>query len=245
MSSAAPDIAGSTAQAEADRAWQAVRQSADIQFSPLPPIQPPQTPGWLSALGEALRKLLAPVGEAVGLSWPVVEKVLIVLAVIGLVLLIWRVLVPLVLRRKPAPEAVPDWSPDRAQALALLEDADRLAAEGHYAQAAHLLLQRSVHHIASARPQWLLPASTAREIASLPQLGTSARTAFGVIAARVEASRFARRALTLADWQEARRAYAAFSLVEFGGLMPPPPFPRSPCLGWCWSARPCLWPCCG
>jgi hypothetical protein len=32
----------------------------------------------------------------------------------------------------------------------------------------HLLLQRSVHHIAEARPDWLLPASTAREIAGFP-----------------------------------------------------------------------------
>lgn len=213
MSSAAPDIAGSTAEAEALQAWEAVRDSANIQYAPLPPVKPPETPGWLSALGEALRKLLSPVGEAIGLSWPVVEGVLIALAVLGLLVIGWRVVVPLLRRQRTSREAEADWSPQQAEALALLEDADRLAAEGHYGEAAHLLLQRSVHHIAEARPHWLLPASTAREIARLPQLPATARAAFAVIAGRVEASRFARRALTLEDWQEARRAYAGFSLA--------------------------------
>ena len=214
MSSAAPDIAGSTAGAQADRAWQAVRGSADIQYAPLPPVQPPETPGWLSALGEALRKLLSPVGEAIGMSWPVVEGLLIALAIIGALVLGWRVLLPLLRRRRTAREVEPDWAPDHAEALALLEDADRLAAEGRFAEAAHLLLQRSVQHIAAARPDWLLPASTAREIARLPQLAPAARRAFAVIAGRVEASRFARRALNGADWQAARKAYAEFSLAE-------------------------------
>ena len=213
MSSPAPDIAGSTAKAEAVQAWQAVRDSADIQFAPLPPVKPPETPGWLSALGEALSKLLSPLGEAIGLSWPVVEVILLALAVLGLLLIGWRVVLPLLRRQRPAREAEADWSPRQAEALALLEDADRLAVEGRYAEAAHLLLQRSVHHIAEARPHWLLPASTAREIARLPQLPAAARAAFAVIAGRVETSRFAHRALTLEDWQDARRAYAEFSLA--------------------------------
>lgn len=217
MSSAAPDIAGSTAGRQAERAWQAVRDSADIQFAPLPPVRPPETPGWLSALGEALRKLLSPVGEVIGLSWPVVEVILIVLAVLGLLAIGWRLVVPLLHRRNPPREAVAEWSLPRAEALALLEDADRMAAEGRYGEAAHLLLQRSVRHIAEARPHWLLPASTAREIARLPQLPSAARAAFAVIAGRVETSRFARRALTLEDWQAARRAYADFSLAQLAG----------------------------
>lgn len=213
MSSAVPDIAGSTAEAEALQAWEAVRHSTDIQYAPLPPVSPPETPGWLSALGEALRKLFSPLGEAVGLSWPVVEGILIALAVLGALVLVWHMLLPLIRRGKPAQADEPDWSPDHAKALALLEDADRLAAEGRYAEATHLLLQRSVRHIAEARPHWLLPASTAREIARLPQLPEAARAAFAVIAGRVEASRFARRALGLEDWQAARRAYADFSLA--------------------------------
>lgn len=194
-----------------------MRAAADIQFAPLPPVQPPQTPGWLSALGDFLRGLLSPVGEAIGLSWPVLEKVLIVLAAVGAALLLWRVLQPLISKRRTLSEVEPEWSPDRDAALALLSDADRLAAEGRFAEAAHLLLQRSVHHIAEVRPGWLLPASTAREIAGLPQLPARARTAFAVIAGRVEASRFALRALGLADWQAARAAYADFALADLSG----------------------------
>jgi hypothetical protein len=112
-------------------------------------------------------------------------------------------------------EAQPEWTPDRADAVALLEDADRLAAEGRYGEAAHLLLQRSVRHIAEARPDWLQPASTAREIAVLPMLPERARRAFAAIAERVERSLFALRELDLADWQAARAAYADFALERF------------------------------
>jgi hypothetical protein len=109
-------------------------------------------------------------------------------------------------------EEEPEWAPDRGQAQALLDEADRLAAEGRYGEAAHLLLQRSVRHIAEARPDWLEPASTAREIAVLPMLPERARQAFTAIATRVERNLFALRDLDLADWQAARAAYADFAL---------------------------------
>jgi len=213
-------VTGSSAQTAGDAArdWQALRDAGDIQYAPLPPFNPPETPEWLTWLGEALRKLLAPLGEKLGLSWPVIEKALIALAILLVLFLAWRLLQPLLQlwRQSAPPPAEPEWTPDRTKAIALLEDADRLAAEGRYGEAAHLLLQRSVHHIAETRPDWLLPASTAREIAVLPMLPERARHAFGVIAARVERSLFALRELDLADWQAARAAYADFALQNFG-----------------------------
>ena len=95
----------------------------------------------------------------------------------------------------------------------MLDDADRLAAEGRFDEATHLLLQRSVGQIAAARPEWLEPSSTAREIAALPALPEPARHAFGVIAERVERSLFALRRLGPDDWQAARAAYADFALA--------------------------------
>lgn len=208
-------IAGATAAADAARDWQAVRADAAIQYAPLPPFKPPEPPGWLKLLGEWLRAIFEPVGEAIGLSWPVLEKLLIALAVLGLLLLIWRLATPLLARRRRSPSAPEsDWAPGRAAAEALLEDADRLAAEGRYGEAVHLLLRRSVGHIAEARPEWLLPASTAREIAALPMLPERARRAFGAIATRVERSLFALRDLDAADWTAARSAYADFALAE-------------------------------
>lgn len=221
MTSQGAQIAGSTATADALRDWQALRGDADIQYAPVPPVKPPETSPWLKYLGElleralkALADLLRPLGEALGLSWPVFEKILIALAALGVLFLLWRLVVRplLALRARPRAETEPEWAPDRAAAVALLADADRLAAAGRFGEATHLLLQRSVHHIAEARPDWLLPASTAREIAVLPMLPRRARDAFSQIAVRVERSLFALRDLDAADWQAAREAYAAFAL---------------------------------
>lgn len=205
-------LSGDALDAAAARDWQAVRADADIQYAPLPPVKPPETPGWLQALGEWLRDLLEPIGRALGMSWPVLEKVLIALAVLAVLFLLWKLVEPLLQRRRRLVAEPAEWSPDKAAAIALLEDADRLAAEGRYGEAAHLLLQRSVHHISEARPDWLLPASTAREIAALPMLPAAARSAFGSIAGLVERSLFALRELDAADWRTARAAYADFAL---------------------------------
>jgi len=76
------------------------------------------------------------------------------------------------------------------------------------------LLRRSVHQIAEARPDWLAPSSTAREIAVLPGLGPRAREAFALIAGRVERGFYALIRLDADDWQVARAAYADFALAE-------------------------------
>lgn len=197
------------------RDWQAVRDTADFQYAPLPPLTVPKPPGWLKTLGEWLQAILEPIGRAIGVSWPTIQVVLIALAALLVLYILWKLFGPLVTRlRNPPPPAEPEWAPDRAAARALLEDADRLAAEGRYDEAVHLLLQRSVGHIADTRPDWLRPASTAREIAAIPLLPERARRAFGEIATRVERSLFALRALGAEDWQAARAAYAAFALAE-------------------------------
>ncbi len=199
---------------DASRDWEAVRASADIQFAPLPPAKPPAAPGWLHSLGEWVQWLLEPVGKAVGVSWPVLEKLLIALAALAVLWIAWRLLSALIARRRRAGADEGEWQPAREAALALLEDADRLAGEGRFAEAVHLLLQRSVGEIARDRPDWLHPASTAREIAGSPFLPERARLAFGEIAVLVERGFFALRDLGAADWQAARAAYARFALTD-------------------------------
>ncbi len=211
----AASAASGTPASAALRDWQAVRGASDIQYAPLqvPPPAPP--PEWLQQLGKWLESLFAPLGRLLGISWPVLEKVLIGLAVIALLALVWRLAAPLLARAR-TPRTVPaepEWSPGHHAARTLLEDADRLAAQGRYDEAAHLLLRRSVGQIAEARPDWLVPASTAREIAALPGLPESARRAFSAIAERVERSLFALRPLAAQDWHEARQAYADFALA--------------------------------
>lgn len=200
--------------------WQSLRDSGDIQFEPIAMPTQSNEPGLLERFLIWLSEMLEPVARLFGMSWPVFEKILIALAILLLLLVLWYVVgKPLLQRlRQPAPEEEePEWTPDRTAALALLDDADRLAGEGRFAQAVHLLLQRSVGHIEDARPEWLMPASTAREIAAIPMLPERARTAFHEIAIRVERSLFALRDLDAADWQAARSAYADFALAELSG----------------------------
>lgn len=217
MSGASSAIEGSAA-SHAGRDWEQLRKSADIQFAPIEakPKPPPELPGWLKSLGEFLEALFKPIGEALGLSWPVMQWVLIGLAALCVGLLVWRMIEPLLAgrRAKAAEEDVPEWTPERGAVLALLDDADRLAAEGRYDEATHLLLQRSIGQIATARPDWLNPATTAREIAGNASLPDRARIAFATIAARVERSFFALIPLGADDWQAARTAYADFALAE-------------------------------
>jgi hypothetical protein len=224
-------IAGSAAAQDAARDWEAVRAASDIQYAPLPPFKPPaprEPPAWLKGLGEWLNSLFGPIGrffrgifepiaQALGMSWPLFQWLLIGLMALGVLLLLWRIVAPLLERRQKKAEAQPEpeWAPDRGVAIALLDEADRLAAEGRFGEATHLLLRRSVHQISQARPDWLRPASTAREIASLPQLPHLARNAFAVIATRVERSIFALRELNADDWIAARDAYAEFALQKF------------------------------
>jgi hypothetical protein len=201
------------------RDWQALRADAEIQFAPLPPPPPQQIPGWWRALIEWLGEVIGPVaralgavGQALGISVPVLMWVLGGIAALLVTVLVARSIAVARRRRRPAGQA-PEWAPNTGQALALLEDADRLAGEGRYDEATHLLLQRSVGQIAAARPGLIEPATTAREIAMLPALSQAARNAFATIAERVERSLFALRRLDADDWRAARAAYADFALA--------------------------------
>jgi hypothetical protein len=225
MSAAAPTIRSEQPpvdpQPGSAGAWAEIRDDADLQFSPVevPEIVPPE-PGWLeemlNALFRVLAEWLAPVGDALGRAWPWLQWVLLAAAISFALLLLWR----LYQVGAGAPKGArvvgeeDGWQPDRAASLALLEDADALAAAGRFDEATRLLLQRSVGQIAAARPDWVEPASTARELAALPALPETARTAFRVIADRVERSLFALSALDRGDWEAARAAYAEFALAR-------------------------------
>jgi hypothetical protein len=199
----------------ATQGWEAVRADSSIQYSPIEPPEKAETPGWLRDLGEWLSELFAPLGRFIGESWPVLKWVLLAIAIAALLYLLYQLIAPLIEKTGAATAEEDDaWVPRREEALALLEDADRLAAEGRFDEATHMLLQRSVSQIANARPKWVEPSSTAREIAALPALPDAARTAFSVISTRVERSLFALRSLGADDWQAARDAYAEFALAN-------------------------------
>ena len=214
------DSNGTNASAAPD-SWRELRSDDAIQFEEIEiPAPEPQEPGWfaemLQSVLEFLADLFGPVGEALGVSWPVLQWVLLGVAVLFAAFLIYRMLGPIGIDPNAGDDAeeITEWVPDKTESLALLEDADRLAAEGKFDEATHLLLKRSVNQIATARPDWVEPSSTARELAALPALSARARGAFEVISQRVERSLFALRALDRNDWEAARAAYADFALVK-------------------------------
>ncbi|MXO91804.1 hypothetical protein [Pontixanthobacter aquaemixtae] len=194
--------------------WESVRADDSIQYAPIEiPERDPPSPNWLDDVFRWLGEIFEPVGGMFGASWPVVKWVLIALAVLMVLYLLWKLLAPVLdLAAKDGSQEEDDWVPPEEEALALLEDADRLAAEGRYDEATHLLLKRSVSQISSVRPGWVEPSSTARELASLPALPAPARAAFSTIADRVERSLFALKKLGADDWKAARSAYADFAL---------------------------------
>ncbi len=185
-----------------------MRGDETIQFVPVtvPPEPVRQDPQWL-------KDLLRTLGEGFAGAWPVLKWVLLALFVALALYMAWQLIGPLLGRaRSRADDAPPEWRPDRAEAEALLEDADALAAAGRFDEATHLLLRRSINQIAAARAEWVRPASTARELAHLSALPDAARTAFAALARLVEHSRYALRPLDAADWHQARAAYAEFAL---------------------------------
>ena len=101
--------------------------------------------------------------------------------------------------------------PDRKQAVALLEQADALAAQGKFAEAVHLLLFRSIEDLQEKRSGGVPKSLTAREIQSLSDLSQVARQALAPIIRIVETSFFGGRPVDQAGWQTARQSYESFA----------------------------------
>ena len=127
-------------------------QDASLQFDRLS-IKPPETPGWVKWLGEALKDL----------------------------------------------EPVLKW-------------AFWIADQGLYAEAAHLLLLRSVQDIEKRQPRAVRISLTTREIAVLEVLPESARPAFSAIGRVVERSLFGGAPVGSSDFADCRQAYEDFAL---------------------------------
>ena len=198
-----------------------------IQFVPARTPPPAPTPPWLHALGEWLRWALRPVGRLfrwIGQwlpDWPFARLLLwtVIALLAGAVLWmavdrirhgVWRL--PRWPRRRAAVVPVDDepWlEPEPVRAW--LREADALAALGRFAEAAHLLLLRSVEDLANRRPTLVKPALTARELAALAAFPPGVRARFAAIAALVERSLFGGRPVNADDWQAARASYAEFA----------------------------------
>jgi len=202
-------VAGSstTAADSLTKAHDALLQQSDLQFSFSVYPPPPPTPDWLVSLANFFHWVA-----------PAFTYIFYGGLILGGGLILFFLLRELLglrfpnLRRKPKPEPEADWRPSAARARTLLEDADRLAAQGRYGEAAHLLLFRSIEDIDDRWPTLLKPALTSRDIAVHQGLPEPARRTFGDIARVVERSFFAGDELKVTDFAFCRRAYEAFAL---------------------------------
>ncbi|MET3780046.1 uncharacterized small protein (DUF1192 family) [Brevundimonas sp. 1080] len=172
-----------------------------------PDIKPP---GWLHWIGDALQ-FVAP-----ALKWVFwVGLALVVgLIVYAIVREILRMRAPPAKPKKPRIVAEAQWRPEAQAARDLLADADALAARGLYADAAHLLLLRSVQDIEQRQPRAVRVSLTTREIARLKALPDAARPAFDLIGRMVERSLFGGAPVGALDFADCRKAYEAFALPE-------------------------------
>lgn len=198
-----PASASDAAFAEAHR-----RLLADdsIQFE-LAPRPEPQTPEWLKSVFEF-------VGRHSDFFWVLGWVVLGALALF----LLWALARRFTgadwpWRRTPEEEEAPSWRPEEAAARRLLEEADRLAAEGRFGESVHLLLFRSIEELDERRPDLVRPASTGRDLAAHPRIPAGPREALERIVRTVERGLFARRPLGAEDWSDCRAAYERFAFA--------------------------------
>lgn len=187
-----------------------------IQFKLAPPPVVPKplpTPEWLLALD----RMIAAFARMFGNIGAVFFWGAVVIAVLAFVYFVLRELG--YIRFKPkaaAPDAVDEaeWTMDAAAARKLLAEAEALAAQGAYEEAAHLLLLRSFEDIERRRPGLLKPANTAREMIETPALPARARLTFAEIARQVEASLFGGGRLDAMGWERCRTAYGRFAMPQ-------------------------------
>src|SRR5690606_19168962 len=149
-----------------------------LQFD-LPHTAPPPVKPLIDLSG-----LFRAIGHALEFAAPALKIVFwggVALAALFVVVFVARAVLGLRLpgrRRSAGRVPAAEWRPDRTRARVLLEDADRLAGEGRFAEAAHLLLLRGVQDIQSHRPRAVAPALTSRDIAASPDLPDPVRPAF-------------------------------------------------------------------
>lgn len=170
----------------------------------------PERPKWFDWVGDLL-KAIAPALEWI--FWIGAALIVgLILFAIGRELI--RLRAPLAKPEKPVVLPQAEWRPDAQAARDLLTEADALAERGQYADAAHLLLLRSVQDIEKRQPRAVRVSLTTREIATLKGLPEAARPAFNTIGRAVERSLFGGAPLMAEDFADCRRAYEVFALPQ-------------------------------
>jgi hypothetical protein len=216
-------MASQTAAEALDRlgpAHAALLQQSDLQFQ-LSRAAQPKPPPWVEWLAKLLKPLadsLSPAAKALAPLAPYIFWTGVALGAAFILFLIGQRLFAVkrgvVIGGLKLSAGAEPWRPAPEQARALLEEADRLACEGRFVEAAHLILLRSIQDIQARRPRAVAVSLTSRDIARLEVLPPSARLLFAGIAEAVEISLFGGRAMDGEGYARCRDAYSSF--VEAG-----------------------------
>ncbi|WP_374515357.1 hypothetical protein [Brevundimonas sp.] len=191
------------------RAHARLLENGSLQFDRTG-FDPPAPPRWLGWIGD-LMQAVAPLMKWIFWIGLALLAGLILYAIVREIL---RLRAPTPKPAKARGSAAAAWRPDPGAARDLLAEADRLAADGRYAEAVHLLLLRSVADIERRQPRALRASLTTREIAALEALPETGRPAFVLIGRVVEASLFGGASVDAGSFADCRRAYEAFALPE-------------------------------
>ena len=182
-------------------------ESVQFDLADVIPRKPPSAfSKWWGNFFEALFRILFPILELcfwIGLG----ALIMSALYMIGRAIYETRFAKPVKKEKHEDPE-IPLYEPARAQARILLDEVDRLAAEGKYGEAVHTLLFRSIQDIDRNRPNVIRRSLTAREIGSLSILTQNSRQAFSTIAGVSELSHFGGTPIGKSGFDVARQAYA-------------------------------------
>ncbi len=107
-----------------------------------------------------------------------------------------------------------DVRPDEAFARNLLQEADNLAAQGHFDRAIRLLLHSSIQDMQERIHQKIGISLTAREIGQMGQMPDTSRSALHQIIHTVEINVFAGEAVAKPDYDRARADYETFAFAR-------------------------------
>jgi hypothetical protein len=195
-------------EAEVESAYRALKRNETYQYDLADPI--PRKPP--SAFSRALGRFLTAIGDIFFPIFRIAFYIGIGILAAGAIYLIGRAIYETRFAR-PAVETTEDpetplYQPAEAQARILLDEVDKLAAEGRYGEAVHTLLFRSIQDIDRNRPNVVRRSLTAREIGSLSVLTQQAKTAFSTIAGVSELAHFGGVSVNQAGFETARQAYA-------------------------------------
>ena len=191
-----------------ERAFRAVKRDEAYQFELAEPIPQKPASAFEKALGrffDAIFSIIAPLLEVI-FYLGAGALILGALYLIGRAIYESRFAKP-VPKKSEEPD-IPLYQPAQAQARILLDEVDKLAAEGRYGEAVHTLLFRSIQDIDRNRPNVVRRSLTAREIGDLSVLTPQARTAFSTIAGVSELAHFGGVSVNEAGFETARKAYA-------------------------------------